>query len=37
LMTQGADFVVADLSELTVDKLDRLIGSKRGGKKPPRP
>ena len=28
LKTNGADFVVADLSELTVDKINRLIGSK---------
>ena len=28
LKTNGADFVVADLSELSVDKIDGLIGSK---------
>ena len=32
LMANGADFVVTDLSELTVDKMNQLIGSKPAGR-----
>jgi len=32
LKTNGADFVVEDLSEINVDDINKLIGSKLGGK-----
>jgi len=32
LKINGADFVVEDLSEINVDDINKLIGSKLGGK-----
>ena len=34
LITNGADFVVGDLSEINVDDINKLICSKPGGKQP---